>query len=349
MKQNKLNIISAKDLGRLNLPDFCPRCFWIERHLDKPPAIFPGIFSTLDAVTKKSTHRSFAHNNTPPGWLPIDAARVEQGNIYFKSQVEQGAWVLVGKPDDIFRTKDGSYHIVDYKTAKITQHQDELFPLYEIQLNCYAFLAQRYGLEPVTKLSLIYCEPNEELDNDDGFKLSFRTSSMDVGLNLENIFTLLVKAREIVDQPEPPFAEGNCKGLCQWVDKIILSESFAPVQKPHLLQKRENLIPEPKIAQTPQAYQCPHCLSKAIVKRGIRKKKYETQQRYLCGDCKKSFVFQMAKGKSFPLHIILEGLCLYNTGFTLEESCRRLKERSGLEVKASSLADWLKEFEPLCR
>ena len=89
MKQNKLKIISAKDLGKLNLPDFCPRCFWIERHVGKPPAIFPGIFSSLDAVTKRSTSRSFLERNKIPGWLPImDAVKAEEEDTYFKLPVE---------------------------------------------------------------------------------------------------------------------------------------------------------------------------------------------------------------------------------------------------------------------
>ena len=222
MKQNKLKVISAKDLGKLNLLDFCPRCFWIERHMDSPPALFPGIFASIDAVTKRSTQRSFLTRNCPPGWLPIaDAVEVEEGDTYFKLPVESGEWVLVGKPDDIFRIKDGTYHIVDYKTAKFTAHQDELFPLYEVQLNCYAFLASKYGLEPVTKLSLIYCQPNAELDNDEEFKLSFNTYKLDVDLNLDIVPALLIEAREIVGQAEPPLSRNNCKGLCWWVDKII--------------------------------------------------------------------------------------------------------------------------------
>lgn len=225
MKQNKLKVISAKDLGKLNLPDFCPRCFWIERHMDKPPAVFPGIFASIDAITKRSTHRSFLTNKGSPGWLPItDAVEVEEGDTYFKLPVESGEWVLVGKPDDIFRTGDGAYHIVDYKTAKFTAHQDELFPLYEVQLNCYAFLASKYGLAPVTRLSLIYCEPNEDLDNDEEFKLGFNTHELEVDLNLDIVHTLLIEAREIVDQVEPPLSRNNCKGLCCWVDKIIKSE-----------------------------------------------------------------------------------------------------------------------------
>ncbi len=227
MKQNKLKIISAKDLGKLNLPDFCPRCFWLERHMGKPPAIFPGIFSSLDAVTKRSTNRSFSIKNRIPGWLPItDVVGVEEGDTYFKLPVEYGGWVLIGKPDDIFKTKDGAYHIVDYKTAKFTSRQDELFPLYEVQLNCYAFLALKYGFEPVTKLSLVYCEPNEDLDNDEEFKLSFKTYNMEVDLNLDIVTQLLIRAREILNQPPLPLGIDNCPGICQWVDKIIKQKQF---------------------------------------------------------------------------------------------------------------------------
>ena len=106
MKQSKLKVISAKDLGRLNMPDFCPRCFWIERHVDKPPGIFPGIFSTLDAITKRSTHRSFVERGEKPNWLEIeDLVEVEEGDTYFKLPVEQGDWILTGYPDDILESK----------------------------------------------------------------------------------------------------------------------------------------------------------------------------------------------------------------------------------------------------
>ena len=94
---------------------------------------------------------------------------------------------------------------------------------------------------------------------------------------------------------------------------------------------------------------CPNCSSKNISRRGTRKKKYETLQRYVCRDCKRSFVPPKAKGKSFPLKIILEGLSYYHIGYSAEESCRRLKEDSGLDVKPSTLYDWVREFEPLCR
>src|SRR3989338_3963773 len=52
---------------------------------------------------------------------------------------------------------------------------------------------------------------------------------------------------------------------------------------------------------------CPYCSSKDFIKSGKRVKKYETQQRYFCNDCKRFFVPQLVKGKSFPLKVILDG------------------------------------------
>jgi ATP-dependent exoDNAse (exonuclease V) beta subunit len=43
-------------------------------------------------------------------------------------------------PDDVFELEDSTYHIVDYKTARLTETQDELFPKYEVQINAYAYI-----------------------------------------------------------------------------------------------------------------------------------------------------------------------------------------------------------------
>ena len=85
------------------------------------------------------------------------------------------------------------------------------------------------------------------------------------------------------------------------------------------------------------------------MKKGTRKKKLETVQLFYCNDCKKVFTPQKVKGKQFPLNVILEGLNFYNTGFTLEESCKFLKSKFGLDVSINTLSNWVKEFEPICR
>lgn len=62
--------ISAKNLGAVAMPDFCPRCFWIKlKTANKLPwQIFPGIFSSIDAYTKHCVH-AMIKLPTLPGWL----------------------------------------------------------------------------------------------------------------------------------------------------------------------------------------------------------------------------------------------------------------------------------------
>ncbi len=227
---NKTKVISAKDLGKLALPDFCPRCFWLERHFGKPPSLFPSIFSSIDSLTKKNVHETFSKEKRIPAWLPLEKINeVYDGDVSFKLPVEAGDWVLVGRPDDIFQMEDKSFQIVDYKTAKFTGRQDELFPLYAVQLNAYAFLAEKYGLEPVSKLSLVYCEPSEAAAENGEFVLKFKSYHLNVGLDQENLFRLLVRAREIVDLAEPPASAENCQGICRWLDKIANQDKLSRI------------------------------------------------------------------------------------------------------------------------
>ena len=159
--------ISAKNLGGVAMPGFCPRCFWIQMHAEGIPyQIFPGIFSSIDAYGKRLVHGWFDRHQSAPPWL----ARL--GNIkgyvnpphYSKFSILDPATnvILRGTPDGILVMQDGSHLIVDYKTAKFTPHQDELFPMYEVQLNAYAVIGEQKGLAPVSGLALVYTEPVTE-------------------------------------------------------------------------------------------------------------------------------------------------------------------------------------------
>lgn len=130
------------------------------------------------------------------------------------------------------------------------------------------------------------------------------------------------------------------------------SQPFLPLPKPQLTATKtlEEAAIETALAPVePQAVQCIYCAGDKVVKRGLRKKKLETVQLYFCHHCQKTFVWQRVKGKKFPLRIILEGLSRYNIGYSLEEVSQRLKEQFGLEAKPSTISDWVKEFEPICR
>jgi hypothetical protein len=227
--------ISAKNLGALAMPGFCPRCFWVTTHAEGIPfQIFPGIFSSIDSYGKRLAHGWFDRHHSVPPWLS------QLGNVagyvnpphYSKFSILDAATnvVLRGTPDGILVMRDGSHLIVDYKTAKFTPHQDELFPMYEVQLNAYAVIGEQTGIAPVSGLALVYTEPITDGDaitmdanqSSSGFVLELRVNIRPVALAPNKIPLLLARVREICDQKSPPPARDGCKdcALLQTLMKI---------------------------------------------------------------------------------------------------------------------------------
>ena len=60
---------------------------------------------------------------------------------WFKIATGHGSIQLRGTPDEILRAPDGGLIIIDYKTAHF-KPEDSLRPLYEVQLNVYARIAE---------------------------------------------------------------------------------------------------------------------------------------------------------------------------------------------------------------
>lgn len=212
--------ISGKDLGQMALGGFCPRCFWIKRHCKLPYQIFPGIFSSLDSYSKRLTWAYYAkHGKLPPWFLeqglcgePVKVPSTKTFNVLD----EETNVLLTGVPDEVIKN-DSGYIIVDYKTARYTGGQDELRPMYEVQLNAYAYIAERNGFGPVTALWLIYHEPHTEIDDCDewcreqSFVLRFDNKHSELKIDPSMIPPLLRQLREIYNSPEPPPATNGCK------------------------------------------------------------------------------------------------------------------------------------------
>lgn len=232
--------ISAKDLGRLNTKSFCDRCFWITRHDRELPyqTPFAGIFSSIDSYTKAVVERYFKRTGKFPPWLggignPKAMLKIAQSK--FRAKV--GETVLTGAPDALFQNKNGSYGIIDYKTARYTGMQDSLMPVYEVQLNGYALIAERLGMKPVESLDLVYFEPPaareaEELagahTSQDGFEMPFSPKVLPVRKNLERVEALMEEAERIYSEKAPPKGARGCED-CAKLDLLIeLAED-----KPH--------------------------------------------------------------------------------------------------------------------
>jgi hypothetical protein len=217
--------ISAKDLGQLALADFCPRCFWVQRRAPKgvPYQIFPGIFSSIDSYTKKVVHQYFDVHGRAPDWLaplaPISGYREPPHYSTFKVRHQETGILLTGALDAIFERPDGTLLFADYKTAKHTGNQDTLLPLYEVQLNGYAYIAAALGWEPVSALALIYTEPETDeahahpsrAGRATGFAMGFAAKIVPLKLEPTRIDPLLRRTRNIVLADAPPEGRTACK------------------------------------------------------------------------------------------------------------------------------------------
>ncbi|UCB52048.1 MAG: PD-(D/E)XK nuclease family protein [Candidatus Zixiibacteriota bacterium] len=233
--------ISAKDLGVLALPNFCPRCFWIRmRCAGKLPfQIFPGIFSSIDSYTKKVTNLHFDRYSRLPSWLEelVELGKPVKVPHYSKFCVfdEETDVLLRGTPDEILQKDDGSHIVVDYKTAKFTKAQDSLLPLYEVQLNAYAYLGERQGFNPVSGLALVYMEPQTDLTLDqldtlvkeEGFLMAFDGHVLEVSLQADKVIPPLLKeVRRIHDLESPPLSNEGCRD-CQLLEGLIATATIS--------------------------------------------------------------------------------------------------------------------------
>ena len=226
--------IAAKSLGLLAMPDFCPRCFWIQMHVQNklPYQIFPGIFSSIDSYGKRLVHAWFDRHGSPPPWLnglgKIRGYRPPPHYSKFAVLDRKTSVLLRGSPDGILIRDDNSHLIVDYKTAKFTAQQDEMFPMYEVQLNAYAYIGARTGLSPVSGLALIYTEPvtDEAAAQKDahttgqGFLMEFSAHILPVRLRPEMVPKLLRRVRVIYDQRRPPQSSQGCED-CQLLANLF--------------------------------------------------------------------------------------------------------------------------------
>ena len=104
----------------------------------------------------------------------------------------------------------------------------------------------------------------------------------------------------------------------------------------------------PLTAKQPEA--CPHCGSRSLTRRGMRKKKLEIVQLWRCNSCKRTFTPGPAAlhNRTYPLRMILSALTDYDTGFSLEETAARLKKKTHRNVSPSTIASWLEQYKRHC-
>jgi len=201
-----------------------------------PFQIFPGMFSSIDAYSKTITHLHRHHSDHLPTWMEQSGIMGEpvEGLHHSRFQwIETDDILLTGVPDEIIR--DGvELSIIDYKTARHTEGQDALLPIYRVQLNCYARIAERLGMGTVRRLALLYYEPKTDisigdlagLTDDNGFAMRFNPKVVPIALEPEIIPPLLEQARRLFDSPSPPQGREGCSN-CRMVERMSDLVQFA--------------------------------------------------------------------------------------------------------------------------
>jgi transposase-like protein len=93
---------------------------------------------------------------------------------------------------------------------------------------------------------------------------------------------------------------------------------------------------------------CIYCDSTHITKAGKRYKQYEILQRWNCHACGVSFSPRRAgKGSTYPLKVILEALCQFYQGNTLDRTAHDLNRRFGVSVDTRTISRWLAQYRDL--
>ena len=94
---------------------------------------------------------------------------------------------------------------------------------------------------------------------------------------------------------------------------------------------------------------CPHCSSTRLIRKGTRRKKLEIAQLWQCKVCRRVFTPAPSelRYKSYPLRLILDGVTLYNLGYSLPGAVQKLKEKHGYKIAPNTLATWMVKHRDL--
>ena len=226
--------ISASELGSYAGFRFCRRCAWIRMHVRPLPwQGFPGIFSSIDRYTKQVIVSHLDREGYVPAWMAGvgEAIGYLDPPHWSKFHATDGlsGVTLRGEADAIFRLRDGTCAIVDYKTSRYNPENRGQLRIYRAQLNAYAWIGHRLDLPTVSRLALVYMEPatdDETISATNpigpaGFVLGFRPRVVEVDLDPERLIPpLLRQAARIHDLPSPQEARSGCRD-CAALDGLL--------------------------------------------------------------------------------------------------------------------------------
>ena len=92
---------------------------------------------------------------------------------------------------------------------------------------------------------------------------------------------------------------------------------------------------------------CKNCNSSNIIKKGIKKKKLQSIQRYFCKDCNSIFTLNTTK-TTYPIQTILKAVSFYNLGHNLNQVQKILESRTKTKIPTSTISSWVNQYKQTC-
>jgi len=97
-----------------------------------------------------------------------------------------------------------------------------------------------------------------------------------------------------------------------------------------------------------QKITCKSCSGNNIIKKGIKRRKMQQTQRYLCKDCNTIFTLQQIKNKTYPIELILKAISTYNLGYNLKQTQQNLERKQKIKIPISTISSWINEHKETC-
>jgi hypothetical protein len=213
----------------------CQRCFWLKAKgvLKRPSVPFPKIFTRIDQQTKEyffGKRSEEMAEGLRPGRVAFGDRWVRSGPLEVPGHPTPV--VVAGRIDTALAFDDGSYAIIDLKTA---EPRDEHVPFYGRQLNCYALAAEnpargRVTLKPVSMLGLLCIEPISMVGLDDGVAYKGTTQFLEIPRDDDAFLGFLSQVLFVLEQPEPPDPAPECS-YCSYLaagSLVMLTGLYGP-------------------------------------------------------------------------------------------------------------------------
>lgn len=194
-----------------------------------PPA---RVFRQFEDFVQRSIREVMQQTGQLPSWLvnALQTAlpsmpKVQKVQIQQTWSVQVGDAELTGRADILCHLTDGTWLIADFK---LSQPSTKFVPLYETQLNAYAFLARRKQNLQVSSLALIYFEFDERtvaMPSMGGIMAPMKCTAQPVAVwSDEEVEALVEQMVNLLSLEQPPDPRPGChkcrEDLMHWAQML---------------------------------------------------------------------------------------------------------------------------------